>query len=311
VAARPLEERNSSLRTLVVLLVAGGTLALVLACLAGYRVLRTALETVERMRRQVATVSAAEPGQRLALPEAHDELHALGATLNTMLDGLEEAASRERRFLAEASHELRTPLAVLHMELELALRGDRSPGELRRALGEALHDTERLTRMAEDLLVLARADDGRAPLARRSVDARGALAESAERLAPAVPGNREVAVQAPEGVMAFADPDRLGRALDNLLDNALRHGDGAVALAAREEDGEVVLSVADGGTGFGPEIVDVAFERFSQSRRSRSGGGNGLGLAVVRSVAEAHGGSVGVRNRPEGGAEAWMRIPRA
>jgi signal transduction histidine kinase len=111
--------------------------------------------------------------------------------------------------------------------------------------------------------------------------------------------------------MAFADPDRLARALDNLLDNALSHGAGPVEMTAAEQDGAVVLTVADRGRGFGEEIVDVAFERFTQSRRSRSGGGNGLGLAVVRSVAEAHGGSAGVRNRPEGGAEVWIRVPRA
>jgi two-component system OmpR family sensor kinase len=143
------------------------------------------------------------------------------------------------------------------------------------------------------------------------VEAHRSLADSAQRMAPAVPADRAVRVEGGAGVMVFADPDRLGRALDNLLDNALRHGAGDVTLAAREQDGEVVLSVADWGRGFGEEIVEVAFERFTQSRRSRSGGGNGLGLAVVRSVAEAHEGSTGARNRPGGGAEVWIRLPRA
>jgi two-component system, OmpR family, sensor kinase len=200
---------------------------------------------------------------------------------------------------------------VLQMELELALRGDRAPEELRDALSAALHDTERLTRMAEDLLVLARADDGREPLELRSVDAREALAQSADRMAPAVPADRNAEVLAPEGLTTSADPDRLARALDNLVDNALRHGAGTVRLGAREEDGDVLLWVADAGEGFGPEIIDVAFDRFSQSPRSRSGGGSGLGLSVVRSVAEAHGGSAGAGNRPGGGAEVWMRLPAA
>ena len=139
--------------------------------LAGYAMAGAALRPVESMRRRAAEISATEPGARLPVSEAHDELSRLAETLNTMLGRLEEALARERRFVDDASHELRTPLAALRTELELALRRQRSPAELQQALASAAEETDRLSQLAEDLLVLARANGGSLPVRRERLDA--------------------------------------------------------------------------------------------------------------------------------------------
>src|SRR5206468_3337720 len=158
----------------------GGPLALLLSSLAGWGLATAALRPVESMRREAEAVSAAEPGRRLTLPPARDEVARLGATLNGMLGRLEAALARERRFVSDASHELRTPLAALRTELELALRRERKPEELIDALRSAADETDRLSRLAEDLLVLARADGGRLPVRPERLSARELLADAFE-----------------------------------------------------------------------------------------------------------------------------------
>ena len=143
--------------------------------LAGYGIGAAALRPVEAMRRRASAVSAGEPGRRLPVPAAHDEIRALAETLNEMLERLEAAFEHERRFLGDASHELRTPLALLRAELELAVRRPRSRAELEAALHSAVEETERLSRLADDLLLIARADQGRLPVRLEPVSTRRLL----------------------------------------------------------------------------------------------------------------------------------------
>jgi two-component system OmpR family sensor kinase len=249
------------------------------------------------------------------VPASADEISALGRTLNAMLDRVEAAVTRERRVISDASHELRTPLTTLRAEVDLALLGDREPAELRAALQSAAEEARRMSRLANDLLVLARADQGRLPLrperlvARELLDAAagrsGAAALMHERsIVVAADGRRDIAVQ--------ADRDRTAQTLDNLVANALRYGAGTITLSARE-DGELVeLHVTDEGPGFPDELLGSAFERFA---RGADGGGtephSGLGLALVEALALAHGGRAQARNRPEGGADVFVVLPRA
>lgn len=163
-SVQPLQDARDQL---IKLLLLGGPLALLLASGLGYAVAAAALRPVERMRRQASAITADDP-QRLTVPAARDELHALGDTLNDMLDRLQHALDRERAFTMDASHELRTPLAVLKAELEVALRPQRTSEEHRAALESASEETDRLTRLAEDLLVLARTRDSRSAPARRT-----------------------------------------------------------------------------------------------------------------------------------------------
>jgi signal transduction histidine kinase len=283
--------------------------ALLLASLAGYALASAALRPVEAMRRRAAAISHEEPGQRLPVPRTSDEIGRLGETLNEMLDRLEAAFERERAFTADASHELRTPLAILKAELELALREGRSPEELRAALESAAEETDRLVQLAEDLLAIARLDDGRLALRPAPLDASELAAATAARFhARAEEGGRSVRASVDGDVSIEGDRERLEQALGNLVDNALRHGEGDVLVEAVESDGRVELHVRDSGPGFPPDFIDRAFERFTRGDAARSRGGAGLGLAIVAAVAESHGGGAHAANLPGGGADVWLEL---
>jgi two-component system OmpR family sensor kinase len=272
VAGASLEDRDEALASLLTQLLLGFPIALVLSGLAGY-VLAT-------------------------------------AALRPVVKRLEAGLTRERRFVADTSHELRTPLALLQAELELALRRPRSPDELRDALASAGEEVDRLTRLAEDLLVLARADDGRLPL-RRSAVAVGELFETvARRFAPrAEADGRVLDVSAGPDQTIFADRLRLEQALGNLVDNALRHGGGTIRLDAESRDGTTMLEVSDEGEGFPSSFLPHAFERFARADEARSRGATGLGLAIVDAVARAHGGTAKAGNREAGGAVVSLSLP--
>jgi signal transduction histidine kinase len=211
----------------------------------------------------------------------------------------EAGVRRERRFVADASHELRTPLAVLTTELELAQRRARSPEELREALTAAAESTARLSRLADSLLVLAGADDGRLRLKAEELD----VAD----LAQGVGERHGIRVEA-QPLVVRGDALRLEQALSNMVDNAQRYGGGEVTLTAIQVDGHVELHVLDEGPGFPPEFVPRAFERFSRAEPTDADG-SGLGLAIVETVARAHSGEAHAENRPGGGADVWLALP--
>src|SRR6185437_12473261 len=216
----------------------------------------------------------------------------------------------ERRFVADASHELRTPLALLQTELELALRRPRSHQELEDALRSASEETQRLVRLAEDLLLIARADQGPLPVSREEVEAEQLLGVVAERFATrAQTLGRDLSAE-PSELRLDADPLRVEQALGNLVDNALTHGEGRVELRAVDAGDRVELHVLDEGAGFPPEFRPRAFERFSQGDKARSGAGSGLGLSIVELVATAHGGIAKASNRAEGGTDVWLSLPK-
>jgi two-component system OmpR family sensor kinase len=310
VVGATLEEREDAKKDLAGVLFRTGPLALLLAALAGYGVARAALRPVESMRRRAAAVSAAEPGQRLPVPVARDEVSRLGITLNEMLGRLELALARERTFVSDASHELRTPLAILKTELELALREGRSIDELRDAVRSAAEETDRLVQLAEDLLVIARTDQGRLPVrpTRSEVDdLLGNVVQRFSRRADEL--GRRLEAERASPLTALADPLRLQQALGNMVDNALRYGNGSVRLAAFERNGSLELHVLDEGDGFPMPFLGRAFERFSRADDARGRGGAGLGLAVVEAIARAHGGSAHAANRVSGGADVWLALP--
>ena len=310
VVGASLEARDAALQGLLGQMLIGGPAALLLALLAGYGLTGSALRPVERMRARAGEISAGAPGQRLPVPAAHDEVQRLGTTLNAMLARLESALERERSFVADASHELRTPLALLKTELELALRRTRTPTELESALRSAADETDRLVQLAEDLLVLARSDEGRLPLRTELVDARAILQGVADRYAlRSAQAERPLAVAAGPGLVFTGDRLRLEQAVGNLVENALRHGRGTVKLVAIAGEGSVELHVRDEGPGFPDGFLPRAFDRFSRAGEDRSAAGAGLGLAIVDVVARAHGGSAQAANLDVGGADAWISIP--
>jgi two-component system, OmpR family, sensor kinase len=309
VVGESLEQRTRALEGLHTLLAIGGPLALLVASLAGYAVAAAALRPVERMRRRAAELTGEAEG-RLPVPPSRDEIARLGTTLNAMLGRLQAVLARERSFVSDASHELRTPLAILRTELELALRGQSTRDELEEAVRSAAEETERLNQLADDLLVIARSDQGRLPVRPAEIDAHALLEGVAHRFAARARAERRpLRAEPANGLRLTADRARLEQALANMVDNALRHGEGEVVLSAARDDGLVELHVRDRGPGFPAEFLPTAFERFSRADEARSRGGTGLGLAITSAVARAHGGEAHASNRAEGGADVWLEIP--
>jgi two-component system OmpR family sensor kinase len=293
------------------LLIAGPT-ALVLASLLGYLLAGLSLKQVDSMRRRAESISAEKPGERLPVPPTGDELQRLGETLNAMLARLEQALERERDFVADAGHELRSPLALLRTELELALRHAETREELRDAVRASSQEVDRLAQLADDLLLIARTDRGRLPLRVETLDASELLETVVRRFEwRADEAGTPVRASAAPGFRVEGDRIRLEQALANLVDNALRHGGGAVSLSAAKHDGMVELHVSDEGAGFPPEFLGRAFERFSRSDEARTRGGSGLGLSIVRTIAESHGGTAHAANKESGGADVWIEVPGA
>ena len=311
VVGTSLGSRDEAVSELTVLLAIGAPLALLLASAAAYALASAALRPVEAMRARAARISGAEHGERLPLPAADDEIRRLGETLNALLARTDAALSHERAFVADASHELRTPLAILKTELELALRGPHTALQLEQAIASAQEETDRLVRLAEDLLVIARSDQGGLPVRFEPLTAGELLADVAGR--HAAQAQREARSLATAGgdsdVIVAGDRMRLEQALSNLVENALRHGGGDVRLEARRAGDMVELHVRDEGPGVEPGFRDAAFDRFARADAARTSGGSGLGLSIVRAIARAHGGEAHIANVPGGGLDAWISLP--
>jgi signal transduction histidine kinase len=246
------------------------------------------------------------------VPAAEDEIAALASTMNTMLDRIEASSAAQRRFVGDASHELRSPLAMLRTELELIARDRPSGDALQDAVASAVEETDRLRRLADDLLVLSRADDGRMTVRPEPLDAAELLEDAAARAVAADPGaSQRIAVDAAPGLGLLADRGWVEQALGNLVSNALRHGAGDVRLQARAAGASVELHVLDDGPGFAREFLPRAWERFARGDPGRTEDGAGLGLAIVRTIAELHGGAAHAANRAGGGADVWIALRAA
>jgi signal transduction histidine kinase len=275
---------DSSVRTVRgVLLVAYPLLVASLAYLA-WHVVGWALAPVEALRRGAEEVSAAQGG-RLPVPEGDDEVHRLGVTLNRMLARLDAARQRQRAFVGDAAHELRSPIASLRTQLEVAAHlGEPAP------IPDLAVEVDRLARLVDDLLLLARADEGDPGLRRRErVELTALLRES-------LPAGARVPVGvAPGGPLwTVGDPSALRRVLDNLVANAVRHAASKVELAASRAADRLVVTVTDDGPGIPAADRDRVFDRFTRldDARTRDAGGTGLGLAIVRELVRMHAGSV-------------------
>jgi heavy metal sensor kinase len=309
VVGQTLQDRAETLARLREELLIAGPFALILACGLGWVLAGVSLRQVESMRRQAAEISDLTAEERLPVPPTGDELERLATTLNSMLDRLQGALERERAFVADAGHELRTPLTVLRTELDLALRQAGSVEELRAAVLRSSREAARLSQLAEDLLLIARSKDRQLPLRTELLHVDDVFAAVLARFEwrAADEGKRLYATS--DTARADADRLRLEQALSNLVDNALRYGGDEVHLEARAADGAIQLHVRDSGGGLPDGFEHWAFERFTRADPSRSGGGAGLGLAIVRTIAEAHGGSVGAENAADGGADVWLSLP--
>jgi signal transduction histidine kinase len=313
-ASVSLEALDSTLSHVTRELLIAGAALVAAAGLGAYGLARAALSPVERLRREVAALSERDMTPGVGVPRTRDEIAALATTMNQLLSRLQHALTRQRALVADASHELRTPFAVLRGELELAARPGRSRQELAAAVEQASEETARLARITEQLLFLARSDEDRIPPRREPTNIRLLLTRSAEHAASrASSAGVSCQVQAPANLTADVDPDRIGEAIDNLVDNALRFAPPGtpIVISASAAGPDLAIEVSDSGPGFPPEFLPHAFERFARpdSGRARSDGGAGLGLAIVSAIAHAHGGRATARNQPHGGAVAALELP--
>lgn len=312
VAGASLDEREATLNRLLAVMLLGGPIALLAASLLGFGVATVSLRGVEAMRAKAQRLSLEQPGGRLPVPKAADELRALALTLNEMLERNEAAFLSQQQFVADASHELRSPLSVLKSEIEVALAGSGTASQLRASLVSADAEVDHIIQLAHDLLTLAEAEKGQLKVEAAEVRVSDLLAHVAARFQLRVGTQRRgLHVDAAEGLTASVDPLRIEQALSNLLENALRHGAGEITLSARERDEHLELHVTDQGQGFPQGFLDHAFERFSRPDEARTRQGSGLGLSIVRGIARAHGGDAHLANRAAGGADAWITLPSA
>jgi two-component system, OmpR family, sensor kinase len=308
VSTDPLDDARQGL--LQVLLLAAPLLLAVLAA-AGWLVMRAALRPVDELTREAEAIASFETDRALPAVPGDDEIARLAATLDRMLGRLTVAFRRERAFVDDASHELRTPIAVLRGEIELALLASGESDERERSLRAALGEAERLSRLAEDLLLLARERAGSLVLRTEPVDLLTLVASEADRLGPTL--GLSIRVSGTPAVV-LGDPDRLRQVVTNLLDNSATAGAGTVSMTGSVHRGAVTLEIADDGPGFPPAVLGSAFERFVRGDEARTRGrsGAGLGLSIVRAVVTAHGGTIEAGNgAPLGGAVVTLRLPLA
>ncbi|WP_244291282.1 sensor histidine kinase [Streptomyces subrutilus] len=307
-AVTVLAEVDDAAGAVAVGLLAGAPPLIAFAAALAWRVTGFALRPVTAIRNELAAVTASELDRRVPDPGGADEIAQLARTVNDTLDRLERADARQRQFTADASHELRNPLAAVRSRLEVALAMDRPDRE---SVAAALADTERLQRIAADLLLLARLDGGPGPRSEPVDLALLAAEDVARRGGPRVALRLEARTPVPAG----GDPARLERALANLVDNALRYARAVVVVRAAADTAGggawAVLEVTDDGPGIPEADRDRVFERFVRldAGRGRASGGTGLGLAIAREIARAHGGDVRALPAPDGGARLVLRIP--
>ena len=282
---------------------------------AGPSLARVALRPVDEMTRTARRITAEDLSRRVERPGTGDEMERLAETLNGMLARLEAAFTQTRRFAADAAHELRTPLAALRGGIEVALRAERTPEEYRRVLASSLEEVERLIRLAEDLLLLSRSSAG-PDVTRAPVDLEPLLLDVFDvgaRLGQAAAVSVRTDAMAPATVRG--DATALRRAVLNLVENAIKYTPpgGKVELALTTGDGMAVITVSDTGIGLDPADADRIFEPFVRldAARARDTGGAGLGLAIARSIAVAHGGTLTVESRPGAGSRFVLRLPLA
>jgi signal transduction histidine kinase len=295
-----LQQSNALLRT--VLLVAYPLVVFAPAVLA-WRAMGATLRPVEELRTGAETITGAGAADRLPVPASRDEIHRLAVTLNDMLDRLAAGRARQRAFVADAAHELRSPLTNMRTELEVAQRLEEPA-----PVADLLADLKRLSRLVDDLLLLARADE-EVPMARREPVELGELIdEVAARYAGAAVPVAAEAVDAP--LWTVGDPYALDRVVTNLVDNAVRHASSAVRLAVAREGGSAVVSVSDDGPGIAEADRERVFDRFTRldDARARDAGGAGLGLAIVRELVRRHNGTARLTDA-EPGVRAEVRLP--
>jgi two-component system OmpR family sensor kinase len=313
-----LKSTDDTLHTLMLGWLLIAPVVLLLGALGSFWLAARAFRPVGRLIRMARHVEAGDLQQRVPVPRPRDELHELAITFNQMIARLDEAFSRQRRFVADASHELRTPVSAIRSMTDVALLNEKSPAEYVGTLWDINAEAERLGRLISDLLVLARSDEEPTPLERRSLRLDLIAADvAAVSTLLATEKSIRLRVETSGPVVVLGDADRLLQAVLNLLQNALTYTPaglgGSVTVRVWAEGDVALLAISDTGIGIEPEHLPYIFERFyrADTARIHSYGGSGLGLSIVSWVVGAHGGSVSVESRPGLGSTFTIHLPLA
>lgn len=282
----------------------------------GYILVRNALRPVEAITTSAETISSGNLAERLPVPATSDEFSHLSQALNRMIGRLDEAFQSKRRFLTDASHELRTPLTVLRGELEGMVQEERIDREFRERMGSSLEEVDRLSRIVEGLLAIARTDSGKAPGDWTTFDLSQVTTSTADQMGLlAEDKGIRITVDAPAGAWVEGERSRWKQVVVNLLDNAIKYTQegGKIDIGVRVSGRKVALAVMDTGIGIPPEALPHVFERFFRvdKARSRDQGGTGLGLSIVRSICLAHGTQVEVQSVLGQGSTFRVELPLA
>jgi len=294
-------------QTFAWLLAIGVPVLLVLACGTVWLVTGRALRPVEQIRAAVTAVTSADLSQRVPEPGTDDEIGRLARTMNDMLARLEDSAAWQRRFVADASHELRSPLTAIRAGLEVGLaHPDRAPWP--QIAGRAVRQSQRLEQLIAELLVLAKADAYQLAARRQPVDLAALLADLLAAATPA-PGIR-IDLSVPPGTATTGNPEELSRMFRNLLDNAIRYARHRVLITAAARPEGIVVEIADDGPGIAEEERERVFGRFVRldASREQASGSAGLGLAIAREIATAHGATIVLTEAPGGGTRAVVTV---
>lgn len=313
-AADPLDLYNRELGSLLAVLLGALPLVLGAAIAGGWLLARRALAPIDRMIGTAREITVRRLNRRLEVVNPHDELGRLAATFNDLIARLENSFDEIRRFTADAAHELRTPLAVLRCETEVALDTARTTADYRHVLEEQLEEIERMSRLADELLLLCREDVGLTALRYQAVSVDRMLEDLVDALtASAEMREVKLAIELSAATTLYGDADRLRRALFNLLDNAIKYTPpgGSVTVRARLEGEHVEVTISDTGVGIAAEHLPRLFQRFYRVDPSRNGasGGFGLGLAIAKSLIDVHEGTIAITSRPGAGTQVTVALP--
>jgi two-component system OmpR family sensor kinase len=310
VVASSLEGVDAAVHRVLVLLLLAGPVVLLATAAGGWLLARKALRPVARMTAQAERIEVDRLDERVPVPRSSDEVAQLAVTLNHMLDRLHRGVEDKRRLVADASHELRTPLAVMRAELDVALAYDDLQPEAARVLTSTREEVERMTRTVENLLTLARVDEGRLELLRRPFELREIVDDVAAELGALADRRIDVAAGGDRAIVD-ADRDRVRQVVANLVDNAVKYSraGGRVRVITWRDDGEAGVSVADAGAGIPARALPYVFDRFYRADGGRAGGGSGLGLAICREIVVAHGGRIWAESEEGRGSRFSLALP--
>lgn len=304
---------------LLFLLGLGIPFTLLAASVGGWFLAGSALSPIDRITRAAQRISAKDLHQRLNLKLPNDEVGRLAETFDQMLARLDDAFEQQKRFIADASHEMRTPLTILKGDVEVALNRPRSAESYRHTLEMINHTTDRLTALVQELFLLARTDNNQYPLTLEDVDLIQLLMDDVANLMPrAVSKGIALNLDTPDALPIKADASKLSRIFINLIDNAIKYSDAGsvVNITANTQNGCAWVSIADTGPGIFAEHLSHLFDRFYRVDKARSrtasdtaGSGAGLGLSIVQSLVQLHGGRIDVTSQPGRGSTFTVRLP--